>query len=942
MRSRVLRPLAMLLFALIAGPAHAQIGANVSGVIADNSGAILPGVTVTVTNTATGRAQTVVTGEDGRYRVVALQPGPYEVTAELQGFGTVRRQVVLPVGADATVDVQLGVAALAETVTVVGEAPLVEVAKSQPSSVVTGEQLEALPVLNRNFLVLAQLMPGAGPVRGGALFAVTKFGGIADQRFGYITLVDGGDLHEPIWGHPSINLSQDSVAEFKVFRNQFDAEYGGALTAIVNVVSKAGTNRLRGTGYYFGRDDALNAKNAYAAQKPPYEQVRAGVSFGGPIAANRTHFFGSYEQQKTDSAAITALPASNPFAALENGAYANFTKDKNALVRFDHRINSAHNVYVRYAIGDWIKDEGLRPTRVVDGVTLGSLTEIQKGLSQSVIADEKWILSDRKLNSLRVHVLDNQLRGEPHSFDTRIQRPSFTWGQFHRDPQHFPQRKFAVLDTFFLSTGNHDLKFGGEVRHSNTGFEAHHFEHGNFIFNTDAPFNPNNPATYPFSFEIRTVGFFDLQSTLFAGFVQDTWRIGDRLNLNLGYRYDFETSIRDNENHFSMFSNPRFRGIDRIIDGNRGSEWDNSQPRLGATWNVRGDGTLVARAGWGYYVTLNQPWYAVVSQQQYLGTAVLITDPQRLRLFPNVTAVLGGRSVEDAAAAGGTAAPQIIGNNYGRPRQATTTAGVSWQLTGTTSLDADVVAGRGSRQLVTVDRNLPASGPISAANPRPVSTLARVAAYEMLISSSYDALEMQVRQRVRGGNSLQVSYTLSRSLVDRHDGTRRADFFNQTGYNPDDTRHNLTTSLSTELPGGFQVSGIVRFVSGFPLAAHGGLDLDGDGQSNDRPQGLPVTVGRGDVDEQLRIINAFRAERGLPAFDKDRLTLNSFKTIDLRATKAVAFGNARRLEVFLEAFNVANFVNRIGANGNVRLASFGIPTGATDARQVQWGARYSF
>ena len=167
---------------------------------------------ITVTNTANGRAQTLVTSDDGRYRAVALQPGPYEVRAELQGFGTIRRQVVLVVAAEVTADITMGVATVAENVTVVGEQPLVEAAKSQPSSVITGQQIEALPVLSRNFLVLAQLMPGAAPARSGQ-FAITKFGGPANQRFGYITLVDGGDLHEPIWGHPSINLSQDSVAE---------------------------------------------------------------------------------------------------------------------------------------------------------------------------------------------------------------------------------------------------------------------------------------------------------------------------------------------------------------------------------------------------------------------------------------------------------------------------------------------------------------------------------------------------------------------------------------------------------------------------------------------------------------------------------------------------------------------------------------------------------
>src|SRR5512132_4308733 len=155
-----------LLGALMSVPVSAQIGgaANVGGVITDDSAAALPGATVTVTNSATGRTQALVTGSDGRYRAVALPPGPYLITAELQGFATTRKAIVLVVGAEADLDFTLGVATLAETVTIVGEAPLVETGKSQPSSVITGAQLLALPVLSRDFLVLAQLLPGAGPI----------------------------------------------------------------------------------------------------------------------------------------------------------------------------------------------------------------------------------------------------------------------------------------------------------------------------------------------------------------------------------------------------------------------------------------------------------------------------------------------------------------------------------------------------------------------------------------------------------------------------------------------------------------------------------------------------------------------------------------------------------------------------------------------------------
>ena len=198
-----------------------------------------------------------------------------------------RRAITLVVGAEAELDLVLGVATLAETVTVVGEAPLVEVARSQPSSVITGEQLAALPVLSRDFLVLAQLLPGAAPLSRASSSqprnGTTKFGAVPDQRYAYTTQIDGGDVDDAIWGNPTINLGQDAIAEFKVFRNQFDAQYGKATTAVVSVVTKSGTNRFSGTGYYFGRDEALNARNAFAVDVPPFsaDAARLFVRWSG-------------------------------------------------------------------------------------------------------------------------------------------------------------------------------------------------------------------------------------------------------------------------------------------------------------------------------------------------------------------------------------------------------------------------------------------------------------------------------------------------------------------------------------------------------------------------------------------------------------------------------------------------------------------------------------
>ena len=317
--SRLLVGVALVLAALgvLAGPAPASaqlVGANLGGVVTDQSGGALPGVTVTITNRGNGFQHVLVTEGDGKYRAVALQPGAYEVLADLTGFTQQKRQITLTIGADATLDLELGVGTLSETVMVSGSAALVEVTRSQPSSAVVGDQIASLPVLERNFLALAQLLPGAAPDQRPNRFSITKFGGAADQRNSFTTIIDGGDIDDVIQGNPTINLSQDAVQEFKVFRNQFDAQYGNALTAVVAVVSKSGTNQFHGSGYYFGRDDSLNAKNVFARVKPEYQQGRVGGSLGGPLLRNKTFFFTSYEYNDVNDVRIIALPASNPFA----------------------------------------------------------------------------------------------------------------------------------------------------------------------------------------------------------------------------------------------------------------------------------------------------------------------------------------------------------------------------------------------------------------------------------------------------------------------------------------------------------------------------------------------------------------------------------------------------------------------------------------------------
>jgi hypothetical protein len=921
---------------------------SVSGIITDDTGGALPGVTVTIVNKANGVSQSQVTSPEGRYRAVALPPAPYEIRAELAGFTAVTREVTLRVGSDGTVDFKMAVGGLAENLTVTGEAPLVEVTKSQPSSVVEASQLQALPTITRNFLTLSQLLPGSGPTAGTGKFAFTKFGGVADQRNGYTTLIDGGSVDDTDWGSPTINVTQDAVQEFKVFRNQFDAQYGSALSAVVAVVTKSGGNQLSGSGFYFGRDQKLNATNYFATTKPPFDQTRVGGSFGGPILKNRTHFFAAGEHLKVNATTIVALPASNPFANQENGVFPVPSRDDMLMLKVDHKASTAHSLVGRYAYDNQALGGIKKPISVVDGVRLGANSTDDIIHAHSFVFEDNWVLSSSRVNTLRFHMLKDFLGTVPNSTELGITRPSFSWGQNNIAPQYFPRNTETLSDALYVNLASHDLKVGGEVSRVVFPFEAHFNERGVFAFNTDAPFNAANASTWPFSMTIQNPGFYRYQTYTMGLFAQDDWRIANRVRLNLGVRYDLDTNMRLNSFFEGLIGDPRFPGIERFISKDRGLDTGNLQPRGGVTWDTRGDGSFVVRGGFGVYVTRNRPWFDATVQDMTVGGAVIIQDPQKLKFFPDVNAVLGGLSLDAYLAQGGVRSLFLIPDNYQLPRAYNTTGGFAWQINNVTAFTADYVHGYGTNQLGSTDRNLPDSGAISATNPRPVPAFSRVTMIENYSNSWYDALETQVRTRVRGANNLQVSYTLSRSWLDGVDfystvrGTQRTP--QETGYNTTDTRHNLTASASTNLPWRLQVSGIMKLVSGFPIGRiSAGVDLDGDGNtSGDRPAGLPPRVGRGDVDHELQIINAFRTSRGLTPIDASLLNLNMTRILDLRLTKGIQLTGARRMELFLEMFNVPNFVDLTGGNNTMNAAAFLIRTAARDPRQLQWGARYVF
>ena len=278
----------------------------------------------------------------------------------------------------------------------------------------------------------------------------------------------------------------------------------------------------------------------------------------------------------------------------------------------------------------------------------------------------------------------------------------------------------SAFDTLFITRTRHDLKMGGQFSWGSDGVDGHFGENGQFTFTSDAFFDANNPATWPFSFSQRLPGVTSYTENYIASFVQDTWTIHPRVRLNLGLRYDLNTDSRNNAFYMDFLNLPQNAGLDRFVSkGNRGTDTNNIQPRTGVVWDVRGDGTLVGRSGWGRYITRDKPWIQVSNENGLTGNLVTILDPNLLKLFPDVNAVLGGRPLSQFGAAAGRQA-NLIGDTFEMPQMTTTTVGVGWELTSTTSLDADYVHAYGNKQQGSTDRNLPPTGAVSASNPRPV------------------------------------------------------------------------------------------------------------------------------------------------------------------------------------------------------------------------------
>jgi hypothetical protein len=894
----------VLLILPLADLASAQTtGATLQGTISDPQGALLPGVTVVIANVETGLSRTVVTDERGWYRAPALPPGQYELRAELLGFGNVVRSgLTLTIGQEATVNVEMNLANVQETVTVTGEAPLVETSNSTLGTTVTRTTLDSLPLAGRNFSGLATLSPGIAGVGSGS--TGLNAGGQTTRSNSFV--IDGASNDDTIVATQRGGFSLEAVREFAVLSNQFSAEYGMASGAIVTVITRSGTNQLQGRGFLFHRDDTFDAQDPFSkaqgSGKSPFSLQRFGGFLGGPVVRDRMHFFGVYEGLRQRQTSIV----SSPLVPASEREWPNPEDGSQYFGKTDNRLNDAHSLSVRYRA-----DKNLQKGNGIGGLNTKERGSNTDRLDQDVILSETWVVSSRVLNEFRFQFARRSTFTDTEGYSVdgmpQIDRPSGNFGKAQNLPQGRDENRYQVVNNYSISLGPHDLKFGGDLSLIRASSFFPRNRDGNFQFRTDAPFNADDPSTYPFQYTVAIIDpLQDLPNDLISFFAQDSWRAAPNLTFNVGVRYDRERG---------------FHKITGVPDDS-----NNFQPRLGFVWDPFKTGKTAVRGGYGHYV-----------DQSFLNIQLNVAAARR-----SVELVIQNPGYPDPFSRGSAANPppstaDTVPNPQ-TPETRSVSLGVKRELFTGFALSVDGVHSRGYNQYAWDDLNYP--DPATGIRPDP--TRGRVIIYDNYGNSWYDALLFSAEKR-GAGPTWGVSYTLSKTQrdVEGFQFTPQ-DLRNKAadkGYADNDRRHQFVANMTWPLPWGFQVGAIYQARSALPFNVTTGTDNNRDTFIVDRPD---YADPNGDPRDRNTYFGGFTGRVG--NVPRNAARGDAFHNVDVRLSKIFRVQNLK-FEGFVESFNALNYANYDRPTGNIRSASFGratrlLPNSAM--RQVELGVRVDF
>ena len=1040
----------------------AQSTGTILGTVADTSGAVVPGAAIRAVSQSTGQQWDTTSDSSGRFNFPRLPVGDYRLEAAHTGFRQfVTEGVHLDSDQTRAANIVLELGQTTDSITVTGSVGLVETVGGTIKEVVDAKRITELPLNGRNPLQLQLLIPGVVTSTGSVNLAqnttITVNGARGNQN-NY--MLDGGDNNDPLTNSASVVPNPDALEEFSILTNNFSAEYGRNTGAVVNAITRAGTNEYHGSAFEFVRNDAFDARNFFSLEQPKLRRNQFGGTLGGPVhlphiynGRDRTFFFFSYEgtrdrrantfssltvptalertgnfsqssrkptdpqtkaafpgniipASRFDPASVKFIDALVPAANTPTGQFI-FNTPQNLdanqiLARGDHQISSRQRLTGRIFY-EW---EG---TYFTAGLPkLHSTTDFH---TYNVMLNHTWTITPALLNTAQFTFGRILIQRGPLPVEGGITYQSLGI-KVHSDTPQFPQnwrgsvsgfwnlnqdntvninrRTYQWTDQVSYTHGAHMIKFGGEIRLTQSDRVTANLTDPQFTFNGSIAVNPfaDFLLGLPSAMSQGSLRQNEGRGRAFSLFLQDDWKVRRDLTLSMGLRFEPTFPLFDRGDQMSVFragqqstlypTAPRgllYAGDPGVPRGGGPNDWNNFGPRFGFAWTPFGSKKTSVRGAYGIFY--DTPDYyqltAFANSQPYslqlqINQPSSFSDPYRGRVDPfpykpPQTADERKRFVYTLPATIGESVDAHLVNAYVQ----------QWNLNLQQEtlkhivLTAGYVGSKGTRQ--------PLQRELNPALFSPTATLANVdqrriyapnfvsiADYESIGCSTYNALQLSLNKRFSGHYTVLANYTYAKSLdngsLDTLGGWQNpSDLRPEKGPSDYDVRKRFVASFlyavhapsaraARAVLGGWQVNGIFAAQSSTPFTVTSGQDRALIGSGSQRPNlvGNPfLDTGRpkAQLIQQYFNPSAFMLPPSGQFGNLGRNTMYGPGRYNLDSSLFRSFRLQERLNLQFrfELFNTLNHANLGGPVSNIGTATVGRILSASDPRILQFGLK---
>ncbi len=924
----------LTLFALLYGlPAFAQIGpadGSIRGMIQDPAGSAIVGADIKTKNLETGFERSAVSTQSGDFEVPLL-PGRYQLSVSAKGFATFTQTgIVVQLAKASTLDIRLSVAASQQSVTVEGDATILNTTTSDVSGDINAKAMENMPLTTRNTFNLALFAPGFNGRRddefGNPTFA---FGGMQRRAF----LIDGIDNTQR-GGPGRLGIfAPETIQEVRVLANSMDAEYGRTVGGMISMITRGGTNEYHGGGLALLRRPGFVARPSLAATKAFEQWATYSGNIGGPIIKNTLLFYASGEYEPYNYPRAVTISAANakalnlPVSDLGSSPFKQ--RFQTFLGRVDYQIDDRNTVYVRY-------NDYWDPSKYNTSGGLLVTSADNNFDDRNVTWASQWthILSPASVNEFRIGSLEREFFRPPVSGKLAPTVSISGVATLGTDPsanQYYFEHQFDFIDGLSYRRGRHQLKFGFDIATIHVISKdrlTQTFSFANLTNYLNTVNGLTNPATGTTNWYAQLTQAFgtnsaDHTTNSYNFYAQDAFQVTPKLTLSYGIRYEFLQYPKLDPN--APLADSRTIRRDPY----------NWAPRFGFAW--RATDQTVIRGGFGvFYDTLNLRLLSQVIRQNgsnVLSYTITPTTPGA-PVFPNLLGSPAGTLTKPNVT---TFAPDF---KQLRMQQANLQVERALGRNFSVTVGTQYYGGRHIPVLLDVNLGAPigflADGRPAFSNAnRPNPNFNQVQQLSSVATSLYYGGFLAVSKRFSHGFQFTGSYTLGWAFnVNDSTGDTGANVTDATnlrrdyGHSSSDQRHRFVLAAVWQprtrnlLLDRWMIAPNITITSAFPVNVSQGTDLNGDGVNNDRP----LFRGRNDV------------------------TGYGFKEVNLRISRTLRYRERYSLELIGEAENLLNSLNAAcstaGCTGAVvntfNAADFKRITSATDSRQIQLGGRIRF